>query len=53
MRTLSFFGLSVFILLGTPAVAQDQDATVSFRLFWKEAHPSKFTITVHRNGHAE
>ena len=53
MRTLSFFSLCLLILPGAPASAQDQDAIITFRLFWKEAHPSKYTITVHRNGQAE
>ena len=53
MRTLSFFAISALMLLGASAIAQEQDAVVVFRLFWKEAHPSKYTITVHRNGQAE
>ena len=54
MRTLSYLSiLSVVISLSGQSVAQQPDATVVFRLFWKQAHPSKYTITVHRSGQAE
>jgi hypothetical protein len=42
--------LSITVL---QASAQQQNATVSFKLVWKEAQPSMYSVVIHKNGQAE
>jgi len=52
-RGLSVFVLALSCLSGYQLIAQQQDATVTFRQVWKEAQPSEFAIVIHRGGPAE
>src|SRR5207302_1453761 len=45
--------LVLFSLTASQVFSQQQDAIVTFKLSWKDAQPSKYSVVIHRNGQAE
>jgi len=45
--------LAALSITALQASAQQQNATVSFKLVWKEAQPSMYSVVIHKNGQAE
>jgi|tagenome__1003787_1003787.scaffolds.fasta_scaffold20702786_3 hypothetical protein len=45
--------LAVLSLAGIEAFAQQSKATITFKLVWKEAQPSMYSVVIHKNGQAE
>ena len=43
----------MFSLTASQVFSQQQDAIVTFKLSWKDAQPSKYSVVIHRNGQAE
>lgn len=52
-RWLSLLVLALLCLTDLQLIAQQQDATVTFKQVWKEAQPAEFVIVIHRGGPAE
>jgi hypothetical protein len=45
--------LAVLTLTGLQASALQSDATITFKLVWKEAQPSMYSVVIRKNGQAE
>jgi hypothetical protein len=52
-RGVSVLVLALACLTDLQLIAQQRDATVTFKQVWKEAQPAEFEIVIHRGGQAE
>lgn len=51
-RLRHWLGIAI-CLITTQLLAQQQDASISFKQIWKEAQPAEFSLVLHRNGQVE